>query len=84
MAKIVQADREGAPTGVYDVAYFTVRGGVVTRDAGEDSGVSLNYIEKLSPGANEIAYATCRSQRGGVTVYGSADAKRVFDDSRFA
>jgi hypothetical protein len=84
MSQIRETDPAGAPFGSYDVSYYIVgRDGDVKRRPSDDSNVSLRYVEGLKLGEHEVAYAACRSQPGGVTMYGSQWARDAFEASRF-
>lgn len=77
--RITQIDPAGLPSGVYQVTYYTVHGVRVRRLSEMDSGVSLHYVRSLRPAEDEVAVATCQSQPGGATVYGSQRARAGFD-----
>jgi len=76
--RIVEHLKGGTPYGVYDVAYYRVRHGGAEMMKDRDIGVSSAYVEALHVMPDEIAVAHCRSQPGGVIVFGSASARAAF------
>lgn len=71
---IVENSKGGLPIGVYGVLYYRLSSrGEVRREACSDNGVGAAYVlaavEALGP--DEALEATCQSQPGGLTAYGS-------------
>lgn len=73
---ITEVKPEGMPMGVYDVMYYRVHGARVVPLKTFDRDVSDNYLPRVE--SDEIAVMTCKSQRGGCTIYGSPAAKEAW------
>lgn len=84
--KLEAVDREGVPTGLYDVTYYWVHleSDRVTRRVECDRDVPASYLSRLHPKRREVIRAACKSQPGGLTLYGSEEARRIFALSDFA
>lgn len=76
--RIEERLKGGLPYGVYDVAYYRVRNGEAVIMSDRDSGVSSAHVGTLHVMPDEIAVAHCRSQPGGMIVYGSYAARSAF------
>lgn len=66
------------PNGVYNVFYYRTQGIKVVRARAFDSNVGREYVAALQVEPNEIAIATCQSQPGGATIYGSPSAREAW------
>jgi hypothetical protein len=81
MSVIIRTLESGMPWGVYNISYFTLRGGELHAEPGEDVDVSEAYAKsqarKLSP--RQALCANCRSRPGaGMWAFGSAAAEAAF------
>jgi hypothetical protein len=73
----------GLPLGVYSIAYYRVTGdGEARRQAIADTNVGVRYVESLKLAPHEMAVATCQSQPGGARLFGSAEARRSYEDAQ--
>lgn len=80
---ITETHAGGMPLGSYGILYYTAAsnaGAWVARQAGGDSNVTAAYVQRAADALNplEIMVATCQSQPGGMTAYGSPRAREVW------
>lgn len=71
MTQVIES-KHGMPTGSYQVTYYRLRDGVAVRQAGDDSGVSEQYVRHAARELRrgEALVARCQSQPGGCEAYG--------------
>lgn len=68
----------GLPYGSYDILFYSATASGVRRLAACDREVDDQYVRSLSVRRREVAVATCRSQPGGATIYGSEAARAIW------
>lgn len=75
---ITELHAGGLPLGSYSVLYYSALTG--RRSAAGDSGCTAAYVENAArrTTVGEVMVATCDSQPGGMTAYGSEEARAAW------